>query len=830
MTRRARLRQSLLRISGVCILLVACTTLNLRSIQAYVEAPQSLGSVIQQSTNIMVCVVEKVDKEKNLIIYKKIEDLKGKHPTDIIRHNIGKAGFNPREWQYCMEWAEVGKTAIFFHNGGAGEMCVGNYWYQIYPGGEWWNMSHGEPFLLRSFAGKAEKLIPIVKDIVAGKETVAPCMVDGNKDDLHMKRAKIQRLKVSLKLLDYNPKRDFAGWGGEDVRLMRGMAGFSHYAALTRVDPEAQAVSVADFDGDGKPDLCLFGAGKVVLIHNGGDAYSEISLPGVTGCRAAVWADYNGDGKLDLLLATNLGPKLFTNLGNSQFRDDSKLLPSELNWSLTAAAWIDYDGDGKPDILLGNGYNGLRLFRNNPPKDLAAKMTPPKFGDWQVIGPFDNSGRKGFETAYPPEKEIDLAKVYEGKNKEKVKWQKGNFPDGNVHSFMPLFKNNQDVCCYLYREIDCATDSELPCSFGSDDTLTVWINGERIIHEGGDRAAAPDQNLATLKLKAGKNKLLIKICQGSGEWAFYFKAGEPKFNAGGWFVDVSKEAGLGPDGLFGHLKGDTLAVADVNGDGRPDFLYGAGTGCLALNTKQGFVEAKDCGISYKTGKVGPVFVDLNHDGAPDLFVPQNGVCKLFRNDGQGHFTDITASTGDLARPMGDAVCAAWGDFDNDGHLDLFIGCLRGPNRFLRNKGDGSFVDMSEEIGLTQKRFNTQAVALVDMNQDGHLDAVFVNEGQESCLLMGNPAFATGPKRTAITVQLGKGAAVGSKATIKSADGRALAAQELSGGDGRGGQRPHLARFTLPPGNYKVEVRDTAGQVKEKMITVTEQPLRVTVGD
>src|SRR2546423_12709606 len=83
---------------------------------AYVEAPQSLGSVIQQSTNILVCVVEKVDKEKNLIVYRKVEDLKGKHPTDVVKHNIGKAGFHPREWQYAMEWAEVGKTAIFFHN------------------------------------------------------------------------------------------------------------------------------------------------------------------------------------------------------------------------------------------------------------------------------------------------------------------------------------------------------------------------------------------------------------------------------------------------------------------------------------------------------------------------------------------------------------------------------------------------------------------------------------------------------------------------------------------------------------------------------------------
>ncbi len=80
------------------------------------------------------------------------------------------------------------------------------------------------------------------------------------------------------------------------------------------------------------------------------------------------------------------------------------------------------------------------------------------------------------------------------------------------------------------------------------------------------------------------------------------------------------------------------------------------------------------------------------------------------------------------------------------------------------------------------------------------------------------------------MQLGKGVPVGSKATVKAADGKSVGAHEVSGGDGRGGQRPNAARFTLPPGHYKVEVRDTAGQVKEKAITVTEQPMRVVVGD
>src|SRR6266478_345944 len=129
---------------------------------AYVEAPHSLGLVCTLSTNIMVLRVEKIDRQNNLIIYRKVRDIKGQHPTDVIKHNIGRGGFHPREWQYTMEWAEVGKTAVFFHNGGASETCIGTYWYQAYANGDWWGMSHGEPYLLRSFAGNVDKLAAAV--------------------------------------------------------------------------------------------------------------------------------------------------------------------------------------------------------------------------------------------------------------------------------------------------------------------------------------------------------------------------------------------------------------------------------------------------------------------------------------------------------------------------------------------------------------------------------------------------------------------------------------------------------------------------------------------
>src|SRR4051812_35484115 len=97
---------------------------------SYVEERYTLPRVINESTNIVLMKVERVNKEKKLIIYKKVADLKGKHPTDVIKHNVGVGGFNAFEQKAPTEWAEPGKLAIFFHNGSASETCIGNYWYQ----------------------------------------------------------------------------------------------------------------------------------------------------------------------------------------------------------------------------------------------------------------------------------------------------------------------------------------------------------------------------------------------------------------------------------------------------------------------------------------------------------------------------------------------------------------------------------------------------------------------------------------------------------------------------------------------------------------------------
>jgi hypothetical protein len=805
-------------IIGACIALLLIVSP--RQADAYVEVPMALGDVIRQSTNICLMQVTKVDREKNLIIYTKVQDIKGKHPTNEIKHNIGRGGLRPGEWEEIMKWAEVGKLAVFFHNGGASETYFGVSWYQAYPQGEWWGMSHGEPFLLRSYAGKVDKFPAFLADILADKEVVVPCMVDGDKEALHKKTARIQRMKASLKLVDYNPKRDFVGWGGEDIRRLAGMPGFDRYAALSKLDAEAQSVTAIDFDNDGKPDICLCGANKVVLLQNGGDGFIETALPGFTGgARSAVWADCNGDGLPDLLLATPTGPRLFINLGKGQFRDETARLPKEVAYNLTAAAWGDFNGDGKPDIVLANGFHGLRIYKNIRAE--TPKVVVPKFSDWHVIGMFRaQNPADNFKTEFPVEKEaFNAGKEYKGKRDMPTKWAKKDIKDGEMTQIPEVGGN---CATYLHRELEVAAATDVPVAIGSAGTLTIWVNGEKVYTSD---KVSPNATPVTLKLKQGKNTLMVKMCDAGGAHAFSFALGSGAGGpAGPWFEDVSAAWGFGPDGLCSDVKGDTLAVADFTGDGKPDILYGAGTGILLVNQGNKFVVKTDSGINYKPGKVGPAVCDFDGDGHLDLFIPQaDGKCKLLKNDGTGKFTDVTASAGDLAKDIPYAVSAAWGDFDNDGKPDLLVCCIKGTNRYFKNDG-GKFTEKTNELGLNQKVFNSQAACFVDLNGDGQLDLVLNNEGQESSVLFG--VQTPGGAKTPVSVALnGTSTLNGGKVVVKNMSGQRVACSAVTGGDCRGSQS--LApRFVLTPGPYKFEIIGPDGKATVKDVTVTATPMQV----
>jgi hypothetical protein len=149
---------------------------------------------------------------------------------------------------------------------------------------------------------------------------------------------------------------------------------------------------------------------------------------------------------------------------------------------------------------------------------LQAGGVPTLAGKWYVAGPFDNAEGAGFDAAYPPERGVDLKASYAGKGGTKVTWTE--FPSFRLGQLLNLarYDHNDDACVYLYHEFEAPGAVRLPVMFGSDDTLSVWLNGERLIHENYSRPAGADQDRVVLPIKAGRNQLLVKVCNGGGDW------------------------------------------------------------------------------------------------------------------------------------------------------------------------------------------------------------------------------------------------------------------------------------------------------------------------
>src|SRR5262249_25451730 len=242
---------------------------------AYIGGPPlSLGMMCHWSTHVAVARVEALDRDKGVVIFRKVRDVKGKWPADEFRHAFPAHVANRA---YVLNWAEVGKTVVVcaLETYKWSHTYVDNEWYACNTG-DWktWNVSHSEPLLLRMYSGRTDRLADAVTAIVAGKEVVVPGMVDGSLADLQKRQAAKQRVRPSLNRLAYNAKRALVAPGGDEFVPLAGMPPFSPVSPLGRSGADAQIVSVVDFDGDGKPDVCLAGGSQTSLWRNGGDYFN----------------------------------------------------------------------------------------------------------------------------------------------------------------------------------------------------------------------------------------------------------------------------------------------------------------------------------------------------------------------------------------------------------------------------------------------------------------------------------------------------------------------------------------------------------------------------
>jgi hypothetical protein len=161
---------------------------------------------------------------------------------------------------------------------------------------------------------------------------------------------------------------------------------------------------------------------------------------------------------------------------------------------------------------------------------------------------------------------------------------------------------------------------------------------------------------------------------------------------------------------------------------------------LLRNTPTGLQTVSVAGLECRRIVSQPIVADLDGDKLPDLIVPQADGCRVFRNLGQARFTDVTAQTGALAQLRQPISALALAEWSTRGRPDLFVGCLGMPNRILRQEATLRFVDISDDLRLYQRIFNTRACAVADLNGDGSADWILLNTGHESVVLYSDPGY------------------------------------------------------------------------------------------
>ncbi|NUR19365.1 MAG: VCBS repeat-containing protein [Gemmatimonadaceae bacterium] len=616
----------------------------------------------------------------------------------------------------------------------------------------------------------------------------------------------------------------------------------SAQAGILRDAGYGLGVAIADLNGDGRPDIYVSNDAvpNDVVYANGGD--------GTFANKAGQWlkhtssagmgvdvADFNGDGWPDIVQADMLprdlarrkrmsGYLTWSSIRDATargFRQDYEINSLQLNNGATPAgdpvfseiarmagvartdwSWsvlfADFDDDGRKDIFIGNGYpksvNDLdfvnrlysaRLRATGKPTraalDLLAQLPAyeePNYvfrnaGDLTFV---DESERWGtaakrsfsYGAAYADldnDGKLDLvvnnidgpAFIYHNvrRDDDAHHWLRvelrGDAP--NVRALgatvvVTAGGAKQYVYQSPYRGFMSTVDDRPHFGLGratrADSVEVNWPDGRYQLLAGvaADRAVVLRQSDATARRRLAPGSGAPPVFQ-PADAAHRVAYAQPQSRS----VDFNAQPLL-PYQVSRH--GPALAVADVDGDGREDLYVGAGNGApakLFLQRADGSFapspRPQPFGADSTRDDWGALFFDANGDGRPDLYVAVGGYSlapespqlqdRLYLNQGGGVFTDATA---ELPPILTSNATVRAGDFNGDGRLDLFVGGRLLPRSWpmptrswiLRNDGD-HFTDVTQQVApdLVRPGGMVTDAAWVDYDGDGKLDLVTVGE-------------------------------------------------------------------------------------------------------
>ena len=223
--------------------------------------------------------------------------------------------------------------------------------------------------------------------------------------------------------------------------------------------------------------------------------------------------------------------------------------------------------------------------------------------------------------------------------------------------------------------------------------------------------------------------------------------------AGAAFLDYDQ------DGYIDLYLCNGTWIKEMSTGDKPDVIP---TNHLYRNRGDGTFEevSEQSGLDNSFYSMGVTVGDFNNDGYPDLYISNYGTNVLYKNNGDGTFSDVTKKSNTGGKENGFSVGAAWFDYDNDGFLDLYVGNYLNfdpnykyyyapdgfpgplaydaqPDVLYHNKGDGTFEDVTKQMGIVDLDGRAMGVGVIDYDQDGFMDVYVANDHQLNYLWHNN---------------------------------------------------------------------------------------------
>ena len=406
---------------------------------------------------------------------------------------------------------------------------------------------------------------------------------------------------------------------------------------------------------------------------------------------------------LQQMPASNVVNYFFKNNGDLTFSNTGKQWGTEIPSNSNGAAYADLDNDGDLDLVVNNVNLPAFIFRNESDKKLKNNYLNIK-----LHGEDKNTGGIG-------------AKLY--------LYNKGQM---QYLESMPARGYQSTVSSVLHFGL--AKDSS------ADSLKIVWLSGKV-------QLLTNVKSNQTLTLNE-KDAAVVKSITTTVKPVFEeIKSPLQYSNAANKINDFKRQPLLVNPLSF---SGPSLVKGDINGDGLEDIYAGAGSGQAAgifIQQKNGQFVKKEQPVFDKDKlceDADAVFVDVNNDHFPDLYVVSGGYHnytindpslqdRLYVNDGKGNFVKAENA---LPPMSGSKSCVSAGDINGDGNMDLFVGGRTRPGQYpeisqsylLINDGKGYFTDKIVSIAPDlQKAGMISDAEWIDMNGDNKPDLVAVGE-------------------------------------------------------------------------------------------------------